>query len=258
MVVRSLATWRIADPERFLRTLRSRANAEERLADLILGEIGAALGRYPFAALVSSGDSQGASPRWFPALRRQWRPPRARRSGSRSSMWTCASSTCQSRSAERVRAHEGGAGPDGRPVPFGGRARRPGADRTGGRRARPADGGSRRAGAAHQVRRRGRGDPGLRRGVRTGAGVLQISAYARGVPEDPGRRNHPVPARRRRNLRTPAVRCRSPDRWQARRACRGAETGRACRPQRRATGCDRPRPEPARDHRAAGPGVPKP
>jgi modulator of FtsH protease HflC len=59
VVVRSLATWRIADPERFLRTLRSRANAEERLADMILGEIGAALGRYSFAALVSSGDSQG-------------------------------------------------------------------------------------------------------------------------------------------------------------------------------------------------------
>jgi membrane protease subunit HflC len=59
VVVRSLATWRIADPERFLRTLRSRANAEERLADLILGEIGAALGRYSFPALVSSSDGQG-------------------------------------------------------------------------------------------------------------------------------------------------------------------------------------------------------
>ncbi|HEX2480160.1 MAG TPA: protease modulator HflC [Geminicoccaceae bacterium] len=59
VVVRSLVTWRIADPERFLGTLRSRANAEERLADLILGEIGAVLGRYPFSALVSSGESQG-------------------------------------------------------------------------------------------------------------------------------------------------------------------------------------------------------
>jgi modulator of FtsH protease HflC len=59
VVVRSLATWRIADPERFLETLRTRANAEERLADLILGEIGAVLGRYPFAALVSPGESQG-------------------------------------------------------------------------------------------------------------------------------------------------------------------------------------------------------
>jgi modulator of FtsH protease HflC len=59
VVVRSLATWRIADPERFLATLRTRANAEERLADLILGEIGAVLGRYPFAALVASGESRG-------------------------------------------------------------------------------------------------------------------------------------------------------------------------------------------------------
>ncbi|MGH6899866.1 MAG: SPFH domain-containing protein, partial [Geminicoccaceae bacterium] len=59
VVVRSLATWRIADPLRFLETLRTRANAEERLADLILGEIGAVLGRYPFSALVSSGASHG-------------------------------------------------------------------------------------------------------------------------------------------------------------------------------------------------------
>jgi modulator of FtsH protease HflC len=59
VVMRSLATWRIADPRRFLETLRTRANAEERLADLILGEIGAVLGRYPFAALVSSDDSRG-------------------------------------------------------------------------------------------------------------------------------------------------------------------------------------------------------
>jgi membrane protease subunit HflC len=59
VVVRSLATWRIAEPERFLRTLRTRADAEERLADLILGEIGAVLGRYPFAALVSSGEGRG-------------------------------------------------------------------------------------------------------------------------------------------------------------------------------------------------------
>ncbi|MGH6904128.1 MAG: protease modulator HflC [Geminicoccaceae bacterium] len=59
VVVRSLATWRIADPEQFLRTLRTRASAEERLADLVLGEIGAVLGRYPFAALVSSGESEG-------------------------------------------------------------------------------------------------------------------------------------------------------------------------------------------------------
>jgi membrane protease subunit HflC len=54
VVVRSLATWRIADPERFLTTLRSRANAEERLADLILGEIGSVLGQYPFASVAAA------------------------------------------------------------------------------------------------------------------------------------------------------------------------------------------------------------
>jgi modulator of FtsH protease HflC len=59
VVVRSLATWRIADPGHFLKTLRTRDNAEDRLADLILGELGAVLGRYPFAALVSSGESEG-------------------------------------------------------------------------------------------------------------------------------------------------------------------------------------------------------
>jgi membrane protease subunit HflC len=59
VVVQSLATWRIADPAQFLRTLRTRAGAEERLADLVLGEIGAVLGRYPFAALVASGESAG-------------------------------------------------------------------------------------------------------------------------------------------------------------------------------------------------------
>jgi membrane protease subunit HflC len=59
VVVRSQATWRIADPALFLGTLRSRASAEERLADMILGEIGAALGRYPFAALVSMGEGHG-------------------------------------------------------------------------------------------------------------------------------------------------------------------------------------------------------
>ena len=56
VVIRSLAIWRIADPERFLETVATRANAEVQLADVVLAELGAALGNYPFAALVSSGD----------------------------------------------------------------------------------------------------------------------------------------------------------------------------------------------------------
>jgi len=55
VVIQSLAIWRIADPRRFLETLATRADAEVRLADVVLAEIGAALGDYPFVALVASG-----------------------------------------------------------------------------------------------------------------------------------------------------------------------------------------------------------
>jgi len=53
IVLESLATWRIADPARFLATLESRANADVRLADVMLGEIGSVLGTYPAATLVA-------------------------------------------------------------------------------------------------------------------------------------------------------------------------------------------------------------
>jgi modulator of FtsH protease HflC len=56
VVVQSLALWRIADPRRFLETLASREGAEVRLADLVLAEIGAALGNYPFASFVAAGN----------------------------------------------------------------------------------------------------------------------------------------------------------------------------------------------------------
>lgn len=54
ILVHSLATWKIADPQRFLETVITRANGEARLADIILAEIGAVLGGgYPFSALIS-------------------------------------------------------------------------------------------------------------------------------------------------------------------------------------------------------------
>jgi membrane protease subunit HflC len=58
VVIRSLAVWRIADPARFVATLRTRANAEVQLADVVLAEIGAALGNYPFASFVSAAGGQ--------------------------------------------------------------------------------------------------------------------------------------------------------------------------------------------------------
>jgi membrane protease subunit HflC len=58
IVVESLATWRIADPERFLATLATRAAAEERLSDIVLAEIGSVIGRHPASALVSTDPAE--------------------------------------------------------------------------------------------------------------------------------------------------------------------------------------------------------
>ena len=58
VVVRSLALWRIADPRQFLESVRTRANAEVQLADVVLAEIGAALGDYPFASFVSAANDE--------------------------------------------------------------------------------------------------------------------------------------------------------------------------------------------------------
>jgi membrane protease subunit HflC len=54
VVVESIATWRIADPERFVASLATRSNADVRLADVILGEIGSVLGTHPAADLISA------------------------------------------------------------------------------------------------------------------------------------------------------------------------------------------------------------
>jgi modulator of FtsH protease HflC len=54
VVVDSLAVWRIADPQQFARVLATRASADACIADTVLGEMGAVVGRYPAAALVSA------------------------------------------------------------------------------------------------------------------------------------------------------------------------------------------------------------
>jgi len=43
VMVETLMTWRIADPQRYLVTLATRAAADVRLADVLLGEVGAVL-----------------------------------------------------------------------------------------------------------------------------------------------------------------------------------------------------------------------
>jgi membrane protease subunit HflC len=53
IVAESLVTWRVADPERYFVALATRSAADVRLADVMLGEIGAVLGSYPSASLIA-------------------------------------------------------------------------------------------------------------------------------------------------------------------------------------------------------------
>ena len=59
IVVESLVTWRVADPERYLVTLATRSAADPRLADVMLGEMGSVLGTHPAASLITpDGNTQ--------------------------------------------------------------------------------------------------------------------------------------------------------------------------------------------------------
>lgn len=54
VVIESLATWRIADPARFLATFATEAAGEQSLADIIAAAIGSVIGQYPASALIST------------------------------------------------------------------------------------------------------------------------------------------------------------------------------------------------------------
>jgi len=54
IVVDAFVAWRIEDPRRFLETVTDRAGAEVRMADIVASEMGAALGRYPLRALITT------------------------------------------------------------------------------------------------------------------------------------------------------------------------------------------------------------
>jgi modulator of FtsH protease HflC len=53
VVVESVAIWRVADAQRYLASLTSRADADIRLADALMGEVGAVIGTEPVAALIA-------------------------------------------------------------------------------------------------------------------------------------------------------------------------------------------------------------
>ena len=58
IVVESLATWRIVDPQRFVATVVTRGAAEERLSDIVLAEIGSVVGRYAASALIATNSAE--------------------------------------------------------------------------------------------------------------------------------------------------------------------------------------------------------
>lgn len=61
IVVESLATWRIADPRRFLETVGNTTNAMQLLTDAIGAELGAVLGRHMASALISANGQETGS-----------------------------------------------------------------------------------------------------------------------------------------------------------------------------------------------------
>ena len=53
IVTESYATWRVSDPLLFYETVRDAPGAEARLADILVSELGVALGTYPLGSLVT-------------------------------------------------------------------------------------------------------------------------------------------------------------------------------------------------------------
>jgi len=59
VIVGGYLSWRIADPLTFMRAVRTREFAENRLTALVQSELGSALGEMPFSAIVSNEADRG-------------------------------------------------------------------------------------------------------------------------------------------------------------------------------------------------------
>jgi membrane protease subunit HflC len=71
IVIESLATWRIANPERFLGAFTSEAVAEQLLGDAISATIGSVLGQFPASALISADAAENRYRPIISAIARQ-------------------------------------------------------------------------------------------------------------------------------------------------------------------------------------------
>ena len=71
IVIESLATWRIADPERFVGAFKTEAGAEQLLGDAISAAIGSVLGQFPASALISADPAESRYRPIISAIARQ-------------------------------------------------------------------------------------------------------------------------------------------------------------------------------------------
>ncbi len=58
IIIESFMCWKITDPVKFLVTVNDKKGAESRLSDIMFSELGAALGRYPLSAIISTSSNE--------------------------------------------------------------------------------------------------------------------------------------------------------------------------------------------------------
>jgi membrane protease subunit HflC len=73
VVASGVILWRIADARRFMQTVFDKAGAESRLGDILLAELGAALGQAPFSAFVSTAPGEYRAEEILGKVTRQYR-----------------------------------------------------------------------------------------------------------------------------------------------------------------------------------------
>jgi membrane protease subunit HflC len=78
IVASGFIVWRIGDPRKFMQTVFHKTGAESRLGDLLLAEIGAALGGAPFTAFVSTAPGEYRAEEILATVTRQYRDIAAR------------------------------------------------------------------------------------------------------------------------------------------------------------------------------------
>lgn len=65
LVASSFMLWRIADPEKFIRSVKDISNANRRLSDLVGSELGVAIGQFPLTDFLTVDESGSKIPEIF-------------------------------------------------------------------------------------------------------------------------------------------------------------------------------------------------